>query len=123
MMPRAKFEAMVEEVLASLPRRFRRRLQNVAIMVEDWPPKNEPGRLVLGIYHGVPFPHRGPFYGNVSPDVIVIYQGAVEAIAKNEEEIREKVREVIFHEIGHYFGMSESDLARQERKNDGKERG
>ncbi len=115
-MPRAKFEAMVEEVLASLPRRFRRRLQNVAIMVEDWPQKNQPGRLVLGIYHGVPFPHRGPFYGNVSPDVIVIYQGAIEAIAKNEEEIREKVREVILHEIGHYFGMSESDLARRERK-------
>ena len=70
---------------------------------------------ILGHYHGVPFKHRGPFYGNIPPDVIVIYQKPIESICSTEEEIKKKVREVVFHEIGHYFGLSEKELREIER--------
>jgi predicted Zn-dependent protease with MMP-like domain len=116
MMPKEKFERLVEEALDSLPRRFRQRLHNLAVIVEPWPPQEAQGRLLLGLYHGVPFPHRGPFYGNVSPDVVIIYQGPIESLCSSDEEIEEKVREVVLHEIGHYFGLSESQLSQLSRE-------
>jgi predicted Zn-dependent protease with MMP-like domain len=116
MMPREKFEALVEKALSSLPSTFRKRLKNLSIVVENWPPGMDRERLILGFYHGVPYPHRGPFYGNVTPDLIVIYQGPIESLCQSEEEVEEKVKEVVLHEIGHYFGLTEADLARLERE-------
>ncbi len=118
MMPKEKFERLVEQALGSLPRRFRQRLHNLVVMVEPWPPQEAQGRLLLGLYHGVPFPHRGPFYGNVGPDIVIIYQGPIEAVCSSDEEIEEKVREVVLHEIGHYFGLSESQLSQLSRERD-----
>jgi len=66
--------------------------------------------LLLGLYHGVPLKHRGPYYGNIPPDVISIYQKPIESICSSEEEIKKKVREVVRHEIGHYFGKSDKEL-------------
>lgn len=116
MMPREKFEALIEKVVGSLPKTFKKRLKNLSIMVETWPPGMDRGRMILGFYHGVPFPHRGPFYGNVTPDLIVIYQGPIESLCYSEEQVEEKVKEVVLHEIGHYFGLSEADLMRLERE-------
>jgi len=116
MISREKFEDFVEKALSSLPSSFRKRLKNLSIMVENWPPGGDRGRLILGFYHGVPYPHRGPFYGNVTPDLIVIYQGPIESLCRSEEEVEEKVKEVVLHEIGHYFGLTEADLARLERE-------
>ncbi len=123
MMPREKFEAIIEKIIGSLPRSFKKRLKNLSIMVETWPLEMDRGRMILGFYHGVPFPHRGPFYGNVAPDLIVIYQGPIEALCHSEKEIEEKVKEVVLHEIGHYFGLSEADLARLEREIRAEKRG
>ncbi len=116
MMPREKFEAIIEKVVSSLPRAFRKRIKNLSIMVESWPSEKDRGKMILGFYHGVPFPHRGPFYGNVTPDLIVIYQGPIETLCHSEEEVEEKVKEVVFHEIGHYFGLSEAKLDEIERE-------
>lgn len=116
MMPRAKFEFLIKKVIDSLPRPFKKRLKNLSFMVEIWPPELDRGKIVLGFYHGVPFPHRGPFYGNVAPDLIVIYQGPIESLCHSEEEVEEKVKEVVLHEIGHYFGLSEADLNKLERE-------
>lgn len=114
-MDRVQFERLVEEALAGLPRKFRRYLRNLTVMVEDWPARGSGLRrrtfgTLLGLYHGVPFQHRGPYYGNVPPDVIVIYQKPIEEICGSEDEIRDKVREVVLHEIGHYFGLTEEEL-------------
>lgn len=116
-MERKKFEELVEEALAELPQRFRKRIQNLAVVVEDKPSREvyertggSPFSLILGLYHGVPFKHRGPFYGNLPPDVITIYQKPIEQICYTEEEIKKKVREVVFHEIGHYFGFNDKEL-------------
>ena len=106
-MQRERFELLVEEAVRSLPRRFRKHMENISVLIDDWHPES---RNILGIYHGVPYQHRGPFYGNVAPDVITIYQRPIERICRTEEEIRRKVREVVVHEVGHYFGFSERQL-------------
>ena len=116
-MERERFEAYVEEALAGLPGKFKKLMENIAVIVEDMPPREvyektgtSPYNLILGTYHGVPFKHRGPYYGNIPPDVIAIYQKPIEHICRTEEEIKEKVREVVIHEIGHYFGFSDKEL-------------
>lgn len=112
-MERELFEKLVEAALSEIPRKFKKLLHNIAVIVEEKPPRSH-GLSVfgttLGLYHGVPFKHRASYYGNVPPDVIVIYQKPIESICSTEEEIKAKVRDVVFHEIGHYFGMSEKEL-------------
>ncbi|MFQ6083504.1 MAG: metallopeptidase family protein [Candidatus Aminicenantia bacterium] len=116
-MKREKFEQLVEEVLRSLPKKFKKYLDNLAIIIEDQPEREiyhqirtTPFSSILGVYHGVPFKYRGPYYGNVPPDVIAIYQKPIERICRTDEEIRKKVKEVVLHEIGHYFGLNEKEL-------------
>lgn len=122
---RERFQQLVEEAMKNIPRRYSRRIQNVAIMVEDFPP---PGQNLLGLYHGVPLKNRGSYYGNVPPDVIVLYQEPIQSLCQSEEQTREKIEEVLLHEIGHYFGMDEKTLREIElwkmkrtRKIDGEE--
>jgi len=121
-MEREKFEKLAEEALAQIPKKFKKLISNLAVIVEEKPSReifektgSTPLSSILGHYHGVPFKHRGPFYGNIPPDVIVIYQKPIENICSTEEEIKKKVREVVFHEIGHYFGLSEKELRKIER--------
>lgn len=113
-MQRARFDRLVEDVRRSLPRRFKKLIENVAFQVDDWHPDSP---HILGIYHGVPYQHRGPYYGNVPPDVIVIYQKAIERISADENEVRKKIREVVLHEVAHYFGFSEAHLREIESDN------
>lgn len=121
-MERKKFEKLAEEALAQIPKKFKKLISNLAVIVEEKASReifektgSTPLSSILGHYHGVPFKHRGPFYGNIPPDVIVIYQKPIESICSTEEEIKKKVREVVFHEIGHYFGLSEKELREIER--------
>ncbi len=116
-MEREKFEKLAEEALAKIPKKFKKLISNLVVLVEEKASReifektgSTPLSSILGHYHGVPFKHRGPFYGNIPPDVIVIYQKPIESICSTEEEIKKKVREVVFHEIGHYFGLSEKEL-------------
>ena len=116
-MERERFEQLVEMALAEIPKKFRKLLDNLAVIVEEKPRKDvyentrtSPFAKILGTYHGIPFKHRGPFYGNFPPDMIVIYQKPIEEICKSEEDIQKKIREVVFHEVGHYFGLTEEEL-------------
>lgn len=121
-MEREKFEKLAEEALAQIPKKFKKLISNLVVLVEEKASReifektgSTPLSSILGHYHGVPFKHRGPFYGNIPPDVIVIYQKPIESICSTQEEIKKKVREVVFHEIGHYFGLSEKELREIER--------
>lgn len=121
-MEKEKFEKLTEEALAQIPKKFKKLISNLVVLVEEKASReifertgSSPLSSILGHYHGVPFKHRGPFYGNIPPDVIVIYQKPIESICSTEEEIKKKVREVVFHEIGHYFGLSDKELREIER--------
>ena len=122
-MERERFEELVEEALADLPKKFKERLHNITVIVEEKPSREiylrlggSPFSLILGHYHGVPFKYRGPFYGNVPPDVITIYQKPIEQICSTEEEIKKKVKEVVVHEIAHYFGFDDKELKKIENQ-------
>lgn len=120
-MQRRRFEQLVEEALAGLPPRFREKLQNVVVMVEDLPRRSRKaragprprGQLVLGVFQGVPrteksvFDTAAPAFG---PDRIVLYQKNIEAVSSTDDEVREQVRLTVLHELGHYFGLSEEEL-------------
>ena len=121
-MNKEHFAQLVEEAVAKIPRNFRKYLDNIAVIVEDEPSANlkrnlgnSPFSTILGYYHGIPFKHRGPYYGNHPPDVIIIFQKSIETICRTDEEIKEKVKEVVIHEIGHYFGLSEEKLREIEK--------
>jgi predicted Zn-dependent protease with MMP-like domain len=125
-----RFHQLVLRALRDLPAAFRRKMENVEILVEDWPPTERRGRRgggrrtgsLLGLYHGYPLKERGPWYGNVLPDQITIYQGPIERICRDEREIEERVREVVLHEVGHYFGLEEEELrAIEEGQTEGEE--
>ncbi len=114
-----RFEHYVKVALAELPEEFRRRMKNIAVSVEPYPTRGDlrsvgltDKRRLLGIYRGIPFNAVSSFYsGPVMPSEIVLFQKNLEAQADSEEELVEEIRITLLHEIGHYFGMSEDDLA------------
>jgi predicted Zn-dependent protease with MMP-like domain len=114
---------LVEEALQEIPRRFRKEIRNVAVVVEDEPPEElldemgiEPGDTLFGLYQGTPLPERGWGYGNNLPDRIAIYQRPTEEACETEDDIRDCVAETVIHEFGHYFGMSEDEIEEIEEK-------
>lgn len=109
-MDRQRFEKLVEQVLERLPEVFRRRLTNIAIIVEDFPPEEaDRDDLLLGYFHGVPLTEKSTFQ-TALPDRIVLYQKNIEAVSPRDEEIRREIRATLLHELGHYFGLSEEEL-------------
>jgi len=115
-MDRPSFENIVTKSLQRLPGKFRKRLRNIIIDIEDQPPQTllddmgiSSGTL-FGLYQGVPLPEREWNYGNALPDRIVIYQKVIERAASSDYEIEELVLDTVVHEIGHYFGFNDDAL-------------
>lgn len=123
-MTREQFEEIAERAFESLPDAFRGRVENVQIVVEDFPSSDALVRTksgkhsLLGLYQGVPLPHRGTSYGMypVGPDKISLYQKNIESVCSTDEEIEHRIVEVLFHELGHYFGMNEREVREAMKK-------
>lgn len=122
-MTRERFEKLVEEALHDIPRRFRKAMHNVALVVEDEPPQElldelemEPGHTLLGLYQGTPLTERSWGHGNSLPDRISIYQRPIEDACEDEDAVRDCIAETVIHEFGHYFGMSEAEIEEIEEK-------
>src|SRR3989304_8696392 len=117
-MTREEFEDIAQEAFDSLPDQFREKVDNVSIVVEDYPSSDLQRSIktdrdsLLGLYHGVPLGRRGSWYGAqpTVPDTIFLFQKNIEAGCRGNEMIRRKIAEVLFHELGHYFGMSEKEV-------------
>ena len=109
-MERERFEELVAQALDGLPSAFREKLTNVAIIVEDLPPKEaESEGLLLGLFHGIPRTEKSVFFSGL-PDRIFLYQRNIEAVCASEAEVRRQIRATLLHEVGHYFGLSEDEL-------------
>ena len=109
------FYELVERAVEGLPPELSRLLDNVAIVVDDWPDystplvSSGPGETLYGLYEGVPLTERGAGYYGVLPDKITIFRGPLERdFAK--DELEEQVRITVVHEIAHYFGFDEERL-------------
>jgi predicted Zn-dependent protease with MMP-like domain len=120
---RAKFERLVAEALSDIPERFRRALQNIAIVVEDEPSREllremaiHPPDTLFGLYQGVPLTERHWGYGNALPDRILLFQGPHERDAEDHEDLIVSIAETLIHEIGHYFGLSEEEIEEIEER-------
>jgi predicted Zn-dependent protease with MMP-like domain len=116
-MNRAEFETLVAEALESLPAEIQGWLDNVAIVVAEWPTPEQLARmgmgpydLLFGMYVGVPKTRRGFTYGESVPDKIVIFRQPIERVCRTPSQIREQVRKTVLHEVGHHFGMDEGQL-------------
>jgi len=113
----SEFEALVERALRTLPRQFKEKITNVAVVVEDWADDEtlrelgiEPPDTLYGLYRGTDLTRRDSSYGNVLPDTIHIYQGPIEEDCEDAEEMAELVRDTVIHEIGHYFGLDDDTM-------------
>jgi predicted Zn-dependent protease with MMP-like domain len=124
-MDRERFEQLVVKAVESLPEEFLELMDNVDVVVEDYPTPEqldkediEDDTLLLGLYEGVPQTRRSSYYGMVMPDKITIFQKAIESVADTDDEIEEQVRKTVRHEIAHHFGSSEETLREIEEGED-----
>jgi predicted Zn-dependent protease with MMP-like domain len=107
-----EFDVLVERAFKKIPRRFRRRLANVVLVVEPEPPRPN----ILGLYQGRPLIHRSVSEGFVLPDKITIYQGPHERAAHTPSQLAKLVEETVWHEIAHHFGLDEREVQRAESR-------
>ena len=118
-MTRERFNKLVAEALDSLPTRFRERIENVAVVVEDVPrgqrdpdellDENPDADLLMGEFVGVPRTEKS-VWATTGPDRVVLYQKNIEAVCETDDEIRDEIRLTVLHELGHYFGLDETHL-------------
>lgn len=111
------FEDMVMEAVDELPEAFREEIDNLYFRVEDYARPDDFGRLgtpagstLLGVYRGVPLTHRGRGYNMILPDEIVVFRGPLQRLARSKDDLYERVRHVVRHEVAHYFGISDERL-------------
>ena len=121
-MDREKFEELVKEGIDAIPERFLEKMDNVDIVIEDKPSEEQIKKLKLGkyfrlfgLYEGIPQTKRG-YYSGVLPDKITIFKKPIEEVAFNDEQIKEIVKNTVWHEIAHHFGMDEERVRKAEKR-------
>jgi predicted Zn-dependent protease with MMP-like domain len=109
-----EFEKIIKEALAELPEEFRSQMDNVEIVIEDWPlDKNgNPYGGLLGLYHGVPKTMRNNY--SLLPDKITIYKQPLLRISHSFDEAKKHIKQTVLHELGHHFGLSDEELQKIE---------
>ncbi len=115
---RGDFETLVMEAYQKLPPELLRSIENLGILVEDWPSRDQLEDLeaddphgLFGLYSGVPLPERDGGQPPL-PDTITLFQRPIENVCSARNEVIEEIRVTLLHEVGHYLGMSEDDLDR-----------
>ena len=102
------FDDHVRAALDELPPDLAAALENVAVVVED---ENPDDPDLLGLYHGVPLPERGDVAG-ILPDKISIYRIPLQESFPEPDDLRQEIRITVLHELAHYFGLDEEQIAR-----------
>ena len=122
-MTRAAFEQLVAEAITLIPKRFRREMRNIAIVVEDEPSAElleemeiEPPDSLYGLYQGTPLTERTSGYGNTLPDRVTLFKTPIEEDCDDEDDVRAVIGETLIHEVGHYFGLSEEEIEEIEER-------
>ena len=126
-MERERFEELVEKALEGLPPEFAERLDSIAVVVQDWPTSDQLQRVqvrrrqdLLGLYQGLPLTERDGGLAAKLPDKISIFQKPIEMRSHSEDQTIQLVRDVVYHEIAHYFGISDQRLEEIEAEKDNK---
>ena len=112
-----QFERLVAAALDGLPGEVLAMLDNVDVVVEDWPTESQLDRdgdsveTLFGLYEGIPLTERGHGYSMVLPDKITIFRRPLERTFRSRLELVRQVRITVVHELGHHLGMDEDRLA------------
>jgi len=120
-MTNQQFEDLVRQAIDSIDKKFLQRLKNVEIVIEDDPTPQQTeklrlkGSLLFGLYEGIPQTKREG-YGQVLPDKITIFKNSIERVYLMPEDIKKAVKDTVWHEIAHHFGMDEHQVRRAEQK-------
>ncbi len=124
-MERERFEWLVAKAIETLPDEFLSRLENIDVVVEDYPSQSQlasvglrRSQTLLGLYEGVPLTKRSSHYGLVPPDKITIFRKPIEAKCRYNAEITAEIQRVVKHEIAHHFGIGDARLEQIERDDD-----
>ncbi|MCJ7786697.1 metallopeptidase family protein [Patescibacteria group bacterium] len=122
-MKREEFEKLVSKALLILPKKIRQKMENVAICIEKRPSEEQLRKtglrhsgLLLGLYEGSPQTFWGKGFGGNLPDKITIFQESIENFATRPEEIKELIKNVVWHEVAHHFGFSERGVKLLEQR-------
>lgn len=118
-----EFDRLVAAAYARIPARFRKRMKNIAMLVEPEPSPQQlargrvpRGSTLLGLYEGRPLTTRSVFEPFAMPDRITIFQGPHERMAQSPEHLAKLVEDTVWHEVAHYFGMNELQVRTAERR-------
>lgn len=122
-MSEEEFEQLVNEGIKAIPKKFLDMLDNVAIVIEDYPTMEQmqkthlaPGYTLFGLYEGVPNTKRGNPYSLIMPDKITIFRQPILGSSVDPERIKEIVKDTVWHEIAHYFGMDHEGIKKAEER-------
>lgn len=118
------FERLVIGAVSALPSRVRKAMKNVAFVIEEEARRKKVTEMdirvdevLLGLYEGIPLTGRDSGYFGVLPDKITIFQKPIEeAASRNEDKLEKLIYEVVWHEVGHHFGLSDRELSILEQR-------
>lgn len=122
--PEADFTELVQQAVSAIPRRYADHLNNVAFLVADMPSPQQlqaggilhGGMTLLGLYEGVPLPRRSAGYSGVAPDVITVFRQPHLMMVHSEDELRVSVKQTVWHEVAHYFGLDHGQIRELEAR-------
>ena len=120
-MTNKEFEKLVGEAIDSIDEKFLKKLKNLEIVIENNPTPFQleklklRGALLFGLYEGIPQTKREQ-YGQVLPDKITIFKNPIEKMFFRPEDIKKAVKDTVWHEIAHHFGMDEKRVRDAEQK-------
>lgn len=122
-MKSADFERLVEMGIEAIPERFLEKLDNVAIVIEDEPKRRHlkqhglgRGSTLLGLYEGIPLADRNGDLSGILPDKITIFRKPIEDAARDDDDVLRIVRDTVWHEIAHHFGLDEGEVQAAETR-------
>jgi predicted Zn-dependent protease with MMP-like domain len=112
-----EFQQIMETAISSIPSNFKKKIDNLVFIVEPSPTEHDLSRLnitdsrqLLGLYSGIPYTHRDTWYMATLPDRIILFQKNIEALCNSKEDLISRIREVVIHEVAHYFGMTDKEI-------------
>lgn len=103
-----RFEQLVEAALAAIPAELARRMDNVAVVIEEHAPPDDPD--LLGLYEGVPLTQRDTWYVAAMPDRIRIFRQPILAMCETQADVVREVYITVVHEVAHHFGIDDDAL-------------
>lgn len=117
-----EFEELVADAIDLIPEKYQKRMDNIAFIVEDKPTNEQRARLrlneretLLGLYEGSPLPSRMG-QTKMLPDKITLFKIPLLTSSSDKEDLKEKIRHTVWHEVAHYFGLDHDRIDELDEK-------